>query len=78
MKKSIIAVSALALLSLTGCASHSQLDQQNKQLVAIEATLVQIQAAQAESLALQKTQTSLQVESKNLQTMQYQQQLQRK
>jgi murein lipoprotein len=72
------AASALALLSLTGCASQSQIEEQNKQLAAINVTLTQIQAAQAESLTLQKMQTKLQVESHNLQSAQFQQQSLRK
>ncbi|MDY7563461.1 hypothetical protein [Pseudomonas sp. AB6] len=78
MKKSVIAVSVLALLSLAGCASQSQIEEQNNQLAVISATLKQIQATQAEALVLQQMQTSVQIESKNLQTVQYQQQLQHK
>lgn len=73
-----LASSVLALLSLTGCASQSQIEEQNKQLTAINVTLMQIQATQAESLTLQKMQTKLQVETHNLQNAQYQQQSQRK
>lgn len=73
-----LAASALALLSLTGCASQAQIEAQNKQLVSINNTLIQIQAAQAESLALQKIQTSVQVDTHNLQAAQSQRQLQRK
>lgn len=58
---------ALAVLSLTGCASQAQIEDQNKQLAAINASLTQIQAVQAESLALQKMQTKIQVESHNQQ-----------
>jgi len=58
---------ALATISLTGCASQAQVDEQAKQLAAINVTLTQIQAGQAESLALQKMQAKLQVESHNLQ-----------
>lgn len=56
---------ALAILSLTGCASHAQIDEQNKQLAAINVSLTQIQAVQAESLELQKMQAKIQVESHN-------------
>lgn len=73
-----LAASALALLSLTGCASQSQIEEQNKQLTAINVTLTQIHATQVESLALQKIQTSVQVDTHNLQNAQSQQQLQRK
>lgn len=72
------AASALALLSLTGCASQSQIEEQNKQLAAINVTLTQIQATQAESLNLQKMQTKLQVETHNMQNTQFQQQSLRK
>lgn len=38
----ILASSALALLSLTGCASQAQIQEQNVQLEAINARLIQI------------------------------------
>lgn len=76
--RTTLAASALALLSLTGCASQSQIEEQNKQLSAINVALTQIQANQAESLNLQKMQTKLQVETHNVQNAQFQQQLQRK
>lgn len=60
-----LGAAALAVLSLTGCASQAQIDEQNKQLAAINASLTQIQAVQAESLELQKMQTKIQVESHN-------------
>lgn len=60
-----LGAAALAVLSLTGCASQAQIDEQNKQLAAINASLTQIQAVQAESLDLQKMQTKIQVESHN-------------
>jgi murein lipoprotein len=78
MQKGTITASVLALLSLAGCASQSQLDEQNKQIAALTVAVTQIQANQLESIALQKSQIALQAESKNLQTLQYQQQLQRK
>lgn len=78
MKVQILALSALALLSLTGCASQSQIEEQNRQLASINVALTQIQANQAESLSLQKMQTKLQVETHNVQNAQFQQQLQRK
>lgn len=37
-----LAASALALLSLTGCASQAQLDEQNKKLDVINSQLMQI------------------------------------
>lgn len=73
-----LAASALALLSLTGCASQSQIEEQNKQLAAINVTLTQLQVTQAESLTLQKMQTKLQVETHNIQNAQFQQQSLRK
>jgi len=60
-----LGAAALAILSLTGCASQAQIDEQNKQLAAINASLTQIQAVQAESLELQKMQAKIQVESHN-------------
>lgn len=44
-------------------AVQAQIDEQNKQLAAMNVTLTQIQAGQAESLALQKMQAKLQVET---------------
>lgn len=73
-----LAASALALLSLTGCASQAQIDEQNKQLAAINVSLTQIRVAQAESLAQQKVQTSVLVETHNLQAAEAAQQLKRK
>jgi murein lipoprotein len=60
-----LGAAALVILSLTGCASQAQIDEQNKQLVAINVSLTQIQAVQAESLELQKMQAKIQVESHN-------------
>lgn len=73
-----LAVAAMAALSLTGCATQAQLDEQNKQLAAINVSLTQIQAAQAEALAHQKVQTSVQVETHNLQAAEAERQLKRK
>jgi murein lipoprotein len=77
-----LCAAALAVLSLTGCASQAQIDEQNKQLAAINASLTQIQLVQAESLALQKMQTKIQVESHNQQVqsnaLQVEQQAKRK
>nr|WP_228857572.1 hypothetical protein [Pseudomonas syringae] len=77
MKVQILALSVLTLLSLTGCASQSQIEEQNRQLASINVALTQIQANQAESLSLQKMQTKLQFETHNVQNAQFQQQLQR-
>ncbi|WP_257605309.1 hypothetical protein [Pseudomonas sp. UMAB-40] len=71
----VVAVSALSLLSLGGCASQSQLNAQSQQLAAIELTLTQMQANQVESIALQKTQVAQQIESQNIQTLRRQQKL---
>lgn len=60
-----LSAAALAILSLTGCASQAQIDEQNKQLAAINVSLTQIQAVQAQSLELQKMQAKIQVESHN-------------
>lgn len=60
-----LGAAALAILLLTGCASQAQIDEQNKQLAAINVSLAQIQAVQAESLDLQKMQAKIQVESHN-------------
>jgi murein lipoprotein len=65
-----LAASVLALLSLTGCASQSQIEEQNKQLAAINVTLAKIQANQAEAFALQKIQTNIQMDTHNLQVQQ--------
>lgn len=74
----ILAASVLALLSLSGCASRAQIDEQNKQLTAINISLTQIHAAQMESLAQQKVQTSTLVQSHNLQAAEAAQQMKRK
>ncbi|QQQ50133.1 MULTISPECIES: hypothetical protein [Pseudomonas syringae group] len=76
--RTTLAASALALLSLTGCASQSQIEEQNNQLSAINVALTKIQANQAESLNLQKMQTKLQVDTHNQQNAYFQQQSQRK
>ncbi|AGN33473.1 lipoprotein, putative (plasmid) [Pseudomonas fluorescens A506] len=77
-----LGATVLAILSLAGCASQAQIDEQNKQLAAINVSLTQIQAVQAESLALQKIQTKIQMESHNQQVqsngLQVEQQAKRK
>lgn len=60
-----LGAAAMVILSLTGCASQAQIDEQNKQLAAINVSLIQIQAVQAESLNLQKMQAKIQVDSHN-------------
>ena len=61
------AASALALLSLTGCASQAQLDEQHKQLVAVNNSLTQIQENQLKSLEFQKAQLTYQQQQLNFQ-----------
>lgn len=77
IRTTLAAAAALATLSLSGCATQSQIEEQieeqNKQLVLINASLTQIQAQQAEALALQKVQTTIQVEDHNLQAAQAEQ-----
>jgi len=69
MLKSRLTLTAavLAAISLTGCATQAQIEEQNKQLVAINVSLAQIQANQAAALAQQKVQTSVLIETHNLQ-----------
>jgi len=64
--KAIVAVSVLALLSLGGCASQSQLEEQKVQLSAIYMALLKIQENQAQYITLQKQQVALQEVSNNL------------
>ncbi|MEE5177149.1 hypothetical protein V2K54_25900 [Pseudomonas alliivorans] len=65
-----LGAAALGILSLTGCASQSQIDEQNKQLAAINVTLTQIQATQAQQFALQKVQTNILMDTHNLEVKQ--------
>ncbi|WP_456017491.1 hypothetical protein [Pseudomonas fluorescens] len=65
-----LGAAALAILSLTGCASQAQIDEQNKQLAAINVTLTQIQATQAQQFALQKVQTNILMDTHNLEVKQ--------
>ena len=67
-----IALSALFLLSLAGCATQAQVEQQTRQLEVISATLNQIQANQLASLEQQKAQTALQAQNNNLQAIERQ------
>lgn len=64
------ALSAVFMLSLSGCATQSQVDQQTKQMIQMNATLKQLQTAQQVSIALQQTQVSLQQQSNNEQMLQ--------
>lgn len=63
-------LSAVFMLSLSGCATQSQADQQTRQLIEINNTLKQMQASQQVSMALQQTQVSLQQQSNNEQMLQ--------
>lgn len=72
----LIAASTVALITLTGCASQSATSTESQQLASIQLTLTQIQANQVELIALQKAQIGVQIESKNLQSLEYQKQLQ--
>ncbi|WP_223283084.1 hypothetical protein, partial [Pseudomonas amygdali] len=63
---------AVFMLSLTGCATQSQVDRQTNQLEVISASLKQIQANQQQSIELQKLQADLQQQSNNEQALQRQ------
>ncbi|RML68467.1 hypothetical protein ALQ90_03967 [Pseudomonas savastanoi pv. savastanoi] len=67
-----LTLSAVFMLSLTGCATPSQVDRQTNQLEVISASLNQIQANQQQSIELQKLQADLQQQSSNEQTLQRQ------
>ncbi|WP_024668969.1 hypothetical protein [Pseudomonas tremae] len=70
--RTALTLSAVFMLSLTGCATQSQLDRQSNQLEVISASLKQIQANQQQSIALQKLQADLQQQSNNEQALQRQ------
>ncbi|WP_346396849.1 hypothetical protein [Pseudomonas syringae] len=65
-------LSAMFMLSLTGCATQSQLDRQANQLEVISASLKQIQANQQVSIALQHQQAALQAQSNEAQAIERQ------
>ncbi|KWT15527.1 hypothetical protein [Pseudomonas savastanoi] len=67
-----LTLSAVFMLSLTGCATQSQVDRQTNQLEVISASLKQIQANQQQSIDLQKLQADLQQQSNNEQALQRQ------
>ncbi|NWD59257.1 hypothetical protein HX878_31605 [Pseudomonas veronii] len=79
MKKPISVLFGLAagaaLLNLSGCVTSAQIDEQNKQLAAINVALANIQENQLKSLEFQTDQGALQIQSNNLQKQQYQQQI---
>jgi murein lipoprotein len=62
----IFAACTLALLSLTGCVSQAQMDEQNKQLSELNMNLKVLQAQQASTLAMQQVQTKMLMETYNL------------
>ncbi|KAA8699537.1 hypothetical protein [Pseudomonas cannabina] len=70
--RTALTLSAVFMLSLTGCATQSQLDRQANQLEVISASLKQIQANQQQSIELQKRQADLQQQSNNEQALQRQ------
>ncbi|RMN24780.1 hypothetical protein, partial [Pseudomonas savastanoi] len=67
-----LTLSAVFMLSLTGCATQSQVDRQTNQLEVISTSLKQIQANQQQSIELQKLQADLQQQSNNEQAFQRQ------
>lgn len=55
-----LAATVLVLLSLAGCASQSQIDEQNQQLANLNISLQQIQQNQLKSMEYQKAQITYQ------------------
>ncbi|SOQ15939.1 hypothetical protein [Pseudomonas syringae group genomosp. 3] len=70
--RTALTLSAVFMLSLTGCATQSQLDRQANQLEVISASLKQIQANQQVSIALQHQQAALQAQSNEAQAIERQ------
>ncbi len=70
--RTALTLSAVFMLSLTGCATPSQVVRQTNQLEVISASLKQIQANQQQSIALQHQQAALQALSNNEQALQRQ------
>ncbi|QHF00814.1 hypothetical protein LCG56_29545 (plasmid) [Pseudomonas cannabina pv. alisalensis] len=70
--RTALTLSAVFMLSLTGCATQSQVDEQTHMLEVISASLKQIQANQQQSIDLQKLQADLQQQSNNEQAFQRQ------
>lgn len=70
--RTALTLSAMFMLSLTGCATQSQLDRQANQLEVISASLKQIQANQQVSIALQHQQAALQAQSNEAQAIERQ------
>ena len=69
--RTALTLSAVFMLSLSGCATQSQVDQQTRQLIEVNNTLKQIQVAQQVAIALQQNQVALQVQG-NAQALQRQ------
>lgn len=65
-----LAAVVLAGLSLTGCATQTQIEQQNAQLAAINVTLTQIQENQLKSQEYEKAQLTFQQQQLNQQLQQ--------
>ncbi|GKS07404.1 hypothetical protein PSTH1771_20330 [Pseudomonas syringae pv. theae] len=70
--RTALTLSAVFMLSLTGCATQSQVDEQTHLLEVISASLKQIQANQQQSIELQHQQAALQAQSNNEQALQRQ------
>ncbi|EFW77276.1 MULTISPECIES: hypothetical protein [Pseudomonas syringae group genomosp. 2] len=68
--RTALTLSAVFMLSLTGCATQSQVDRQTNQLEVISASLKQIQVNQQQSIELQKLLAELQQQSNNEQALQ--------
>ncbi|WP_104720668.1 hypothetical protein, partial [Pseudomonas syringae group genomosp. 3] len=67
--RTALTLSAVFMLSLTGCATQSQVDEQTHMLEVISATLKQMQANQQVAIALQQSQTALQAQSNETQAI---------
>lgn len=65
-----LAAAVLAVLSLSGCATQAQIEQQTAQLAAINVTLTQIQENQLKSQEYQKAQLTFQQQQLNHQLQQ--------
>ncbi|MGN9404532.1 hypothetical protein B1F69_18325 [Pseudomonas syringae] len=70
--RTALTLSAVFMLSLTGCATQSQVDEQTHMLEVISATLKQMQANQQVAIALQQSQTALQAKSNEAQAIERQ------
>ncbi|GKQ32344.1 hypothetical protein PSTH1771_24325 [Pseudomonas syringae pv. theae] len=70
--RTALTLSAVFMLSLTGCATQSQVDEQTHLLEVISATLKQMQANQQVAIALQQSQLALQSQSNNAQAIERQ------